>query len=113
MPNKLKAIAKAFKEAFLGPSWEEYKPHWADHMPAEGEDVVPPWIQYPGEEHWWGGWRQGNGEGWLHVRWYPFWDKLTYEERQAYIERWPPPNDDWRSWMNIRLDDQTVLRGQI
>lgn len=105
MPKKLKAIAKTFKEAFLGRSWENEKPEWIDQLPAEGEDVVPPWIQYPDLEPWWRGWGQGNSQGWFN-RWFDFWYSLTYEEHQAYIERWPPPSDDWRTWMNMRLKDK-------
>jgi hypothetical protein len=58
--------------------------------------VKPPWIQYPGNPPYWGGWRQGYSEGWLLNTWFPFWDKLTPEEQKAYLEQYPPPDEDWQ-----------------
>jgi hypothetical protein len=55
----------------------------------------PPWVEYPDEEPFWGGWRQGSGEFWLHYTWFPYWRKLTQNQRLAYLERWHVP-DNWR-----------------
>jgi len=61
--------------------------------------VKPPWIQYPGNPPYWGGWRQGISEDWLHDIWFPFWDKLTPEEQKEYLEEYPPPDEDWQEYM--------------
>lgn len=55
----------------------------------------PPWRKYPGEETFWGGWRQGHSEAWLKDIWLPFWSSLTHEDRLAYLEKWNAP-DQWR-----------------
>lgn len=46
-----------------------------------GDEIEPPWVVYQEPEPWWGGWRQGNSEGWLVLVWLPFWDKLSDEDR--------------------------------
>jgi hypothetical protein len=61
--------------------------------------VTPPWITYPGHDPWWGGWRQGESEGWLHHVWLPFWRQLPPEEQNAYLEWYPPPNDEWHEYL--------------
>ena len=60
---------------------------------------LPPWQAYPATEPFWSGWRQGNSEGWLHEVWLPFWRSLDAKEREAFLLRHPPPDDDWRSYM--------------
>lgn len=65
--------------------------------------VRPPWIEYPESYPNWGGWRQGTSETWLRETWFPFWDSLGPGERRAYLECWPPPDEDWtlyvtRNW---------------
>jgi hypothetical protein len=62
-------------------------------------DVSPPWIAYRNVDPWWGGWRQGVSESWLNGTWLPFWRRLTRGEREAYLERWPPPDEDWRVYL--------------
>ena len=61
--------------------------------------VRPPWIEYPGSDPTWAGWRQGTSEAWLHDVWLPFWAKLDADDRAAYLEQWPPPNDEWRLYV--------------
>ncbi len=70
-------------------------------MATEQQVPDPPWVAYPGEQPWWGGWRQGAGEAWLHHRWLPFWQALDASGRQAYLIRWPPPNEAWREYMTF------------
>ena len=53
-------------------------------------NMHPPWIEYPGNDPWWGGWRQGTSETWLLKVWLPFWKNLTAEEKDAYLLRGPP-----------------------
>ena len=65
--------------------------------------VQPPWLEYPGNESFWGGWRQGGGEAWLVNTWFPFWNQLTQEEQRAYLEQYPPPDEDWLLYMNYHL----------
>lgn len=60
-----------------------------------GEEIEPPWVLFPSEEPWWGGWRQGYGEAWLLNVWLPFWSKLGRGEKPAYLEKWGA-SPDWR-----------------
>ena len=72
---------------------------WFEQEVREGNkeiEVVPPWECAPGYPPWSMAWRQGNGEGWIVYEWYPYWAKLTKEERAAYLEKWNVP-DDWRT----------------
>ncbi len=68
-------------------------------LPLEGA-VPPPWLQFPGQNSVWGGWRQGNGEHWLLNTWLPYWRSLQGTGRTAYLDRFPPPDDDWREWID-------------
>lgn len=61
--------------------------------------IPPPWIAYPDSEPTWGGWRQGTGQAWLGEHWLPFWNELSLEDRKAYLEQWPPPNEEWRRYV--------------
>ena len=61
----------------------------------------PPWVEYPGSEPSWVGWRQGTSEAWLVKVWFPFWLALSGEERGSYLEKWPPPNDDWVFYLTV------------
>lgn len=61
----------------------------ADPRPA------PPWLEYPGSEPTWGGWRQGYSQTWFEERWLPFWLALVEQVRAAYLADFPPPDEDW------------------
>ncbi|RKH39309.1 hypothetical protein [Corallococcus sicarius] len=61
----------------------------------------PPWIEYPDEEPWWGGWRQGTSEAWLLRTWLPFWQALGDTAKEEYLQRWPPPTEDWRIQVTV------------
>ncbi len=63
--------------------------------------IRPPWHEYPGSEPSWGGWRQGTGEAWLRDVWLPFWKPLSPEGRDAYLARWPPPDDEWSYYVKF------------
>lgn len=63
------------------------------------EAPPPPWLAYPGSEPTWSGWRQGVSEAWLLERWLPFWGRLSEGERQAYLERFIPPDPQWHAWV--------------
>ena len=63
------------------------------------DEVDPPWAVYPHSEPWWGGWRQGRSEAWLHEVWLPFWRGRTPAERDAYLKRRPPPTEEWRAYL--------------
>jgi len=63
-------------------------------------DIPPPWIAYPGQDPWWGGWRQGESEAWLHEEWLPFWRTLDAEARDHYLNRWKPPACEWAEYLS-------------
>jgi methyltransferase (TIGR00027 family) len=80
-----------------------------------GDEISPPWVTFPLSTPLWAGWRQGISEGWLHSTWLPFWWSLSAAESAAYLERWPPPDDQWRErmleWAQQRPQpDQTAVR---
>lgn len=68
-------------------------------MASEAPELEPPWTAYPGQPPWWGGWRQGTSEAWLHDQWLPFWHAKDAAAREAYLVRWPPPDEDWREYL--------------
>lgn len=74
-----------------------------------GEEIVPPWIAFPDSDPWWGGWRQGNSQGWLVLVWIPFWRHLNDREKLAYIEKWDA-SADWREYL---MKEKSVLREPI
>ncbi|TGL68341.1 hypothetical protein [Leptospira kmetyi] len=61
--------------------------------------IIPPWIVYPESSPSWIGWRQGESENWLLKVWLPFWKELDSEERNLYMENWPPPSKDWKLYI--------------
>ena len=79
-----------------------------------GDEIEPPWVVYPESEPWWGGWRQGNSEGWLVLAWLPFWDKLSDEDRLQYLEKWNAP-DEWREYLQqeFNADESSSIAGHV
>jgi hypothetical protein len=65
----------------------------------EGGEIEPPWVAFPNEDPWWIGWRQGNGEGWIKLIWYPYWKLLEIDQRRSYLDRWNAP-DMWREYLD-------------
>jgi hypothetical protein len=61
----------------------------------------PPWIEYPGSDPVWGGWRQGISEAWLKDMWLPFWRSLDVPMREAYLKTWSPPDEQWRTYLMV------------
>jgi len=55
-----------------------------------------PWVKYPGFPPFDGFWRQ-TGEYWLAYVWEPYWNALSLEEKEAYLQRWDVP-DVWREY---------------
>jgi hypothetical protein len=83
--------------------WERWFKFRLEAM-QRGEEVVPPWIMYPdcdfeGLGPMWGGWRQGSGEPWLLDIWFPFWKKLSDEEKDEYMRKWSPPSELWDEYL--------------
>jgi hypothetical protein len=72
---------------------------------ASGEDVMPPWEFFPGKGpvH---GWNQGFPEEWRTEVWDPFWRGLGQAERSAYLERNPPPDEDWHETLFTYWDQK-------
>jgi hypothetical protein len=69
-------------------------------MPAE-ESLLPPWLQFKGAAPSWSGWRQGHSEDWLLRVWLPFWRSLSDEARERYLQDWPPPDEEWRAYLEL------------
>jgi hypothetical protein len=63
------------------------------------KEPEPPWLMCPGTPPYSGGWRQGGGEGWIKNVWFPFWNRLAPDEKDAYLMRYPPPDDDWNLYL--------------
>ncbi|CAN5388943.1 hypothetical protein BH10ACI1_BH10ACI1_00020 [soil metagenome] len=63
-------------------------------------EIKPPWIEYPGSDPVWAGWRQGFSEQWFHEKWLPFWQNLSPEECRQYLRKHPPPNDEWDFYLH-------------
>lgn len=62
---------------------------------------LPPWIQFPGSDPLWKGWRQGKSKSWLYDVWVPFWQHLSPEQRDLFLKRNPYPNnfkDEWEAY---------------
>jgi GNAT superfamily N-acetyltransferase len=53
-------------------------------------EIVPPWIEYPGYPPYDGFWRQ-PGEAWFFYVWLPYWQSLSDEEKKRYLDRWEVP----------------------
>ena len=64
--------------------------------PGPSADFVrPPWVEFPNSAPWMG-WNQGTAEAWRIGVFGPFWASLSAAEREAWLEQWPPPNQEWR-----------------
>ncbi len=59
------------------------------------EELEPPWIKFPISLPN-VGWDDYFLEKWKLEVWIPFWEKLSEEERKAYLKKWQPPNSEWR-----------------
>ena len=77
-----------------------------------GEEIVPPWAAWPGEDPWWGGWRQGNAEGWLNLVWLPFWSGQKADDKQGYVARWAAP-EEWRRYVLEGWDQEGEAAGKL
>ena len=68
-----------------------------------GEEINPPWGNGKTYDPTWSGtWRQGRGEVWLRDYWYPFWENLNAEQKQAYFEKYQVPPEDWYQILVLR-----------
>jgi hypothetical protein len=65
-----------------------------------GEEIEPPWVAFPNNSPVFG-WNQGFQESWKTNIWLPFWRSLSAEKQKEYLEKWRPPNDDWRETLTI------------
>jgi hypothetical protein len=90
--------------------WRIQLERWADAKPDSPFDFSlspePPWQCYPGKPSWWAGWKQGDI--WLDSVFFPFWNALTRDQRDRYLEQWLPPDDDWRETMQQWRDGPTI-----
>jgi hypothetical protein len=68
-------------------------------MAPEKKEITPPWVQYPGYGPGDTFWRQ-TGEVFMAVVWEPYYESLSEEEQQAYLERWKVPQE----WQNFYFD---------
>lgn len=92
-----------------GPQWVERRPcvvigaygrspeflrEWADAL-TTGE-YLPPWVARPDSLPFIQ-WNQ-RAEEWLYT-FRDFWGSLSDQQRESYLQRWPPPTADWREAM--------------
>ena len=64
-------------------------------------DVLPPWLISP-EPSKSLRWRMGGGQD--HIdKWARAWRAMTSEKRAQYAQRFPPPDADWQSWLDLWL----------
>jgi len=114
----LEQVPHCRRHAAVGPTfWFESTPIGADQLweiaapspevladivarASEG-DRLPPWRAFPALSPESSGWRQGDGEAWLHIAWQPFWASLGPEPRRAYLGRWPAPAGWGAAWIEL------------
>jgi ribA/ribD-fused uncharacterized protein len=60
----------------------------------------PPWIQFPGSERYWGGWRQGNAEPYFNA-WNLWYAGLSAQGILKYKQIYPEP-EEWRGFLSER-----------
>jgi len=77
-------------------AWEEWLSEQLRAFEAGGA-IEPPWIAFPGSAPW--SFKQGVNEAWLRHVFLPFWRCRSFEEREAYLRRRPPPDDDWTEYL--------------
>jgi hypothetical protein len=101
----LRALAERnlieWKRDYYTPAEREFT-DWIESEKAKlaaGEDIEPPWIQFNSTPPWHSGWRQGNADYWLGYIWMPFWLELTEEQRQEYLRKYPPPDEEWHEYL--------------
>lgn len=58
------------------------------------EEVLPPWVAYPGIPSWDFFWREA-GQNWRTLVWEPYYNGLSELEQSEYLRRWNVP-DDWK-----------------
>jgi hypothetical protein len=69
------------------------------YIAAKGDTVntiEPPWVKFPGFPPGDGFWRH-SGEIWFKEVWEPYWEALSSEGRERYLEQWAVPKV-WRDF---------------
>ena len=64
------------------------------------------WHYAPGESPYSIGWAMGSGEDYMHSVFRPYWNNLSDEEKQNYVETFEA-EIDWREWLML-IDDNKV-----
>lgn len=65
-----------------------------------GEEIEPPWIAFPYSYASFG-WNSGTTEHWKLEVWLPFWKKLSQADKEKYLEKWQPPNEEWLKLITV------------
>ena len=65
-----------------------------------GEEIEPPWFAFPVSYASYG-WNSSATEKWKLEIWIPFWKKLNQTDKEKYLEKWQPPNEDWLKLITI------------
>lgn len=75
---------------------------WAEQIETAtaGGEIKPPWIVFPNSSPIYG-WNQGGNEYWKTNVWMPFWTAMSEDERESYLEKWQPPDEDWRETITV------------
>ena len=68
---------------------------------AAGEDIEPPYNSLGDDPPWHPRWRQGSSDYYMNI-WMPFWFDLPEERRLAYLEKYPPPDEEWYEYLTIK-----------
>lgn len=61
---------------------------------AADERPAPPWLEYPGSEPTWDGWRQGYSQAWFEAL-AAILARTGPTNHAAYLADRPPPDEDW------------------
>lgn len=62
-------------------------------------EIKPPWLECPEFPPYDTFWRQ-SGEFWLKYIWEPYWNSLSDEQKEIYLQKWQVP----KVWIDFYFD---------
>ena len=73
--------------------------------PMTQNDVLPPWLVFSEPPNSLGR-RMGSGQD--HIdKWARAWRTMSREEREQYAGKFPPPDPNWKAWLDLWLSAPT------